>query len=399
MVIDDWDDDSNPVFATNPDGTYKVKDEKNVTKFPAQDLVKNIKPNSPAISVDTDTGKVTITPPAYEKAGEDTDLASYTITYKDADGNDKTVTATRTVDATSGKTTWTSNGATVDANSGVVTLEIKDLAVGATITAKAKDNGGLEGGTDKLYSDLASKKLETATVNFDSNGGAGNMEKKELNKGCKYILPNNGFTAPENQEFDTWEVDGKKVPAGTEITVDKDTEVKAIWKKIQVKVTYDANGGSGNMEGETMDKVNKYTLLPNAFTAPDNTQEFKGWKIGEKEYQVGDEITVNENTTVTAQWAKKPDPNNPDDKPQNPPVNPGDKPRGFVPIPGGNTPNLKVIPGANPQILRVQPAPSASAPRVYKTLPRTGENNGLPLLASALLALLGGALILSRKRS
>lgn len=322
-VAGTWDSNNDYKFVPekNEDGSVKVNAgaEPKIT-IQAKDLVKNIAPKSPAIAVDIGNGKVTITPPAYKDPGDDTDLLSYTITYKDASGAEKTVTATRDLQTNK----W--NGPGVNEESGVITLSVEKIEPAGTIKATAKDNGGLEGDTDKLDSDPATKKLETATVSYNGNDGTGEMDGKKLNKGSKYKILDNKFTAPENMEF-------------------------------------------------------------------------KGWKIGETEYQVGDEITVKEDTTVIAQWAKKPDQKNPDDKPQNPPVNPGDKPRGFVPIPGGNTPNLQVIPGANPQILRVQPAPSASAPRVYKTLPRTGESNGRPFLAAALLALLGGALILSRKRS
>ena len=244
---------------------------------------------------------------------------------------------------------------------------------------------------------------KTFKVTVQANGGTGDDKVETKKSGESFTLPaKDTFTPPKNKEFAGWLVGDATTTTdpGTEITITSDTVIKASWKPIMVDVNFDAGEGSGTMNKETVKKGSTFKLPPSKFKAPEN-KEFKGWKIGEKEYQVGDEITVNENTTVTAQWAKKPDPKNPDDKPQNPPVNPGDKPRGFVPIPGGNTPNLQVIPGANPQILRVQPAPSpsASTPRVYKTLPRTGESNGLPLMASALLALIGGALILSRKRS
>ena len=49
-------------------------------------------------------------------------------------------------------------------------------------------------------------------------------------KGSKYILSENSFKAPANKEFKAWEVNGKEVAAGTEIILDKDIEVKAIWK-------------------------------------------------------------------------------------------------------------------------------------------------------------------------
>ena len=305
-VETDWDNDGNPIYVKNPDGTYKVNDGSKVTKIPAKDLVKNIAPKSPAIAVDTDKGEVTITPPAYENPGDDTDLASYTVTYKDASGAEKTVTATRTVDETSSKTTWTSDGATVDANTGVITLKVEDIEVGGTVTAKAKDNGGLIPTEEQpLESEPASETLETATVSYDRNGGVGDMDGKTLNKGSKYTVLPNGFTAPDDsQEFKAWEVDGQEVAPGTEITVNGDTVVKAVWKKVQVSVSYDGNGGSGSMDGATVDKGSKYTVLPNGFTAPDDSQEFKAWEVDGQEVAPGTEITVNGDTVVKAVWKK-----------------------------------------------------------------------------------------------
>ena len=302
-----WDSNYNPVYQKNSDGTYKLNNGAKVTKIPAKDLVKNIAPKSPAIAVGADKGEVTITPPAYKNPGEDTDLASYTISYKDASGAEKTVTATRTVDENSGKTTWAADNATVDANTGVITLKVEDIKVGGTVTATAKDNGGLEGDTNKLDSDPATKELETATVSYNGNDGTGKMDGKKLNKGSKYKILDNKFKAPENQEFNYWEIDGQEVAAGTEITVTKDTEVKAVWKKkIQVKVSYDANGGSGEMKPVTVDKGSNYTVLPNAFKAPDGTQEFDTWEVNGQKVAPNTEITVNGDTVVKAVWKKIP---------------------------------------------------------------------------------------------
>ncbi|WP_288291821.1 InlB B-repeat-containing protein [uncultured Varibaculum sp.] len=296
----EWDSNYEPVYQKNPDGTYRLQSgkENNVIKIPAKDLVKNIAPESPAIAVDTDKGEVTITPPAYEKAGDDTDLASYTIAYKDAAGNAKTITATR--DLKTNK--WSGPG--VNEESGVITLSVEKIELAGTITATAKDNGGLEGDTDKLDSEEKTQTLETATVSYDANNGTGEMEGKKLNKGSKYKILDNKFKAPENQEFDYWENDGNKVAAGTEITVKDNTVVKAVWKKIQVNVTYDGNGGKGSMDGATVDKGSEYTVLPNGFTAPDDTQEFKAWEVGGQEVAPGTKITVRDNTVVKAVWKK-----------------------------------------------------------------------------------------------
>ena len=308
-VAGTWDANNNYKFVpkTNEDGSYKLNDgaEPKIT-IQAKDLLKNLAPKSPAIAVDKDKGEVTITPPAYKDPGDDTDLLSYTITYKDDSGAEKTVTATRDLQTNK----WT--GPDVNEESGVITLSVEKIELAGTITATAKDNGGLEGDTNKLDSPEASKELETATI------------------------------------------------------------------------SYDANKGTGEMKGKTVNKGSKYKILDNAFTAPAN-QEFKGWMIGKAEHSAGDEIIVKEDTSIQAIWKEREKANEP--SPVVPPViggiNPRDIPPKYVVTPQGS----------------MQSAPSASAPRVYKTLPRTGESNGLPLLASALLALLGGALILSRKRS
>ncbi len=148
-------------------------------------------------------------------------------------------------------------------------------------------------------------------VSYEAKGGSGTMDGAELTKGSTYKLLANKFTAPENKEFAGWKIGGKEYAPDAEITVNEDTTVTAIWKKIQVNVTYDANGGSGTMEGKKVDKGSTYKLLANKFTAPKN-KEFAGWKIGGTEYKPDAEITVNEDTIVTAIWKDK--------TPETPPV-------------------------------------------------------------------------------
>ena len=97
-----------------------------------------------------------------------------------------------------------------------------------------------------IYKDIEHKDIKYK-VTFNGNTGTGSMDSATVKKGEKYKLPENAFGAPsENQEFKTWEVDGKEVAPGTEITIEKDTEVKAIWKGIMIKITYNPNGGNWN---------------------------------------------------------------------------------------------------------------------------------------------------------
>lgn len=73
----------------------------------------------------------------------------------------------------------------------------------------------------------------------------------------------------------------------------------------EVKVTFDANGGTGEMVAEEVEKGKEYTLPACTFTAPNANQEFKAWEVGGAEKAVGDSIKVDANTTVKAVWQDK----------------------------------------------------------------------------------------------
>ena len=171
---------------------------------------------------------------------------------------------------------------------------------GETEVKKAKDKITI---TDNITLTATWKPI-MVNVTFDGNGGEGSMDAKTVEKGSTYKLPDNKFTAPENQEFKAWEVDGKEVAAGTEITVDKDTKVKAIWKPIEFKVKFQTEAGaSGTMEEKTVNKGSKFELPKPTFT-PDKDKEFAGWKVpGEaKVKKAGEEIDISGDVTLTATW-------------------------------------------------------------------------------------------------
>ena len=160
-------------------------------------------------------------------------------------------------------------------------------------------------------------------VSFDSNGGSGAMSSTE--QWGDYILPANTFTAPANKQFKGWSLTSNgDVISTAAINVSEDTTLYAIWEDIPEEtytVSFGANGGTGTMT--PVDGVNgSYTLPANGFTAPQGKQ-FKCWSVGGVEKAVGSQITVSENTTVTAVWedipAQDPEPQNPQNpEPQNP---------------------------------------------------------------------------------
>ena len=74
---------------------------------------------------------------------------------------------------------------------------------------------------------------------------------------------------------------------------------------VPAAVTYDANGGSGTMEADSVAVGGKLTLPPCGFTAPGGKQ-FKCWEIGSETYAPGEKITVDSHITVKAVWEDVP---------------------------------------------------------------------------------------------
>lgn len=146
---------------------------------------------------------------------------------------------------------------------------------------------------------------KTFKVTVQANGGTGEDKVETKKSGEKYTLPKGEtFTPPANQKFAGWLVGDATTTTepGTEITITSDTVIKASWKPIMVDVIFDKGEGSGSKEKASVAKGSEYTLPDGKeFTPPEN-QVFAGWKVGNEEKAVGDKITVNENTTVTAKY-------------------------------------------------------------------------------------------------
>ncbi|MBQ9783886.1 MAG: hypothetical protein IJW29_00090 [Clostridia bacterium] len=64
--------------------------------------------------------------------------------------------------------------------------------------------------------------------------------------------------------------------------------------------TFSANGGTGTMEA--VSAYSQIILPENGFTAPADDKQFKAWEVNGVEYDPGDVITVEADTTVKAIW-------------------------------------------------------------------------------------------------
>lgn len=151
------------------------------------------------------------------------------------------------------------------------------------------------------------------TVTFNSNGAEGTMQAQKIKKGEKCTLPENGFTPPKNKKFVGWKIGNETKLVGDKITVNGNTEVTAIWKDIEYKVTFNNNEGTGDMDGKLVKAGEDFELPDCTFTAPDG-QEFKAWEVDGQEYQAKAKIKINKETTIKAIWQAKPIAPKPEDE-------------------------------------------------------------------------------------
>lgn len=102
----------------------------------------------------------------------------------------------------------------------------------------------------------------------------------------------------EHYEDDTWyeEIDQKTPITSERIHVAK-------FKLAKVTLTYKAGEGTGTVPAAVEVDYGTTVALARPEKLSKDNATFAGWKIGETTYQAGDEITLNENTTATAQWS------------------------------------------------------------------------------------------------
>ena len=108
--------------------------------------------------------------------------------------------------------------------------------------------------------------------------------------------------------FDKWTTeDGVTFASETSVSTTfvmpaKAVAVSATYKPIpQYTVTFGAGEGTGSMASELVNENSTFELPACLFVPPAN-KEFKAWSVGGVEKNVGDEITITANTTVTAVW-------------------------------------------------------------------------------------------------
>ena len=165
-----------------------------------------------------------------------------------------------------------------------------------------------------LYAQWSKNAPAQVKVSYDANGGTGTMKSTTGDVGSKIIIQQSGFTR-SGYTFTGWntQADGKGTAykADDSFTLtDKDTVLYAQWSKnapAQVKVSYDANGGTGTMKSTTGDVGSKIVIQQSGFTRSGYT--FTGWNTQADgkgtAYKADDSfILTDKDTVLYAQWSK-----------------------------------------------------------------------------------------------
>ena len=187
-----------------------------------------------------------------------------------------------------------------------------------------------EDGTGEFYKDEATISTENLTdditlyaqwkdgviVYFDANGGEGDMPKQTIIGKIPVTasLNKNTFTR-EGYKFNGWntEKDGSGANSYSdcdEIKLSTYVTLYAQWTKEtddDIVITYDANGGTGTLDAQTVKKGTEVTLSDNTFTREGYT--FTGWNTVADgtgtPYADKAKVALTENITLYAQWEIK----------------------------------------------------------------------------------------------
>ena len=224
-------------------------------------------PAKPSISV---TGTYT-----YNGSEHTATVIGYDSATMDITGNTATDAGDYTVSVTSQTGKWadgSTDAVTAAWSIGKATQEAPTGLIGVAPTTVGGSDGKISGVTDKMEYRMADERSYTACSGTEiDNLSAGNYF-------VRYAEDNNHFASSD-----------------AAITVGEGTPLA------DCTITFNGNGGSGNVDSVTVKAGTNYILPACGFTAPTD-QEFKVWEIGGTEYKVGDSYTVNGDTEIKALW-------------------------------------------------------------------------------------------------
>ena len=175
------------------------------------------------------------------------------------------------------------------------------------------ESGGSVGekAPEKLYAHWTPRKV---TVNFDFNGAPGSRDPKTYNYGAKYAnLPAARWDGHTFLGWFTAAEGGSQITKDSTISVPEGTDESeglsiTLYARWGFQISYEANGGSGEMESGTAPMDSSFTLPSCSFTPPDGLA-FDRWAVGSakgEKVPAGGSYTFSRNTTLYALWKEAP---------------------------------------------------------------------------------------------
>ena len=159
-------------------------------------------------------------------------------------------------------------------------IEIENLPAGNYFVRYAEDRNHFAS-SDAAVTVGNGEPLADCMITFNAGGGSGSMDSVTVKEGVNYILPVCGFTAPTDQEFKAWEISGAEYKVGDSYTVDRDTEIKALWENsvitpttYAVTVSNDGNG-TASATPSAAEALTEITLT----ATPKEGYHFKVWEV------------------------------------------------------------------------------------------------------------------------
>ena len=224
-------------------------------------------PAKPSISV---TGTYT-----YNGSEHTAAVNGYDPSTMDIAGNTATDAGDYTVRVTSKTGKWvdgSTDAVTAAWSIGKATQEAPNGLTGVAPTTEGGSDGKITGVDATMEYRVESETIYTACTGIEiENLPAGNYF-------VRYAEDHNHFASSD-----------------AEVTVGEGTPLA------DCTITFNGNGGSGNMDSVIVKAETNYILPDCGFTAPAD-QEFKAWEIGGTEYKVGDSYTVLGDTEIKALW-------------------------------------------------------------------------------------------------
>ena len=186
-------------------------------------------------------------------------------------------------------------------------IEIENLSAGNYFVRYAEDHNHFASPDAEVTVDEG-KPLADFTITFNGNGGSGSMEPVTVKAGTNYILPACGFTAPADQEFKAWEIGGAEYKVGDSYTVDRDTEIKALWENsVITPTTYTVTvGNDGNGTGTATPSTAAAGTTITLTATPNTGYHLKEWQVISGGVTIKDDkfLMPNDNVEVKAIFEK-----------------------------------------------------------------------------------------------